>query len=82
MAKVRELVQVPLSQNELSALVSLFYSIGEGNFANSTLLEKLNEDDRAGAADEFLSWVKIGGEVSTHLEARRAKERALFLEPS
>ncbi|WP_151805364.1 lysozyme [Acinetobacter junii] len=78
-SSVNKLVEVPLSQNQFDALVSLVYNIGSGNFASSTLLKKLNAKDYAGAADQFLRWNKGGGKVMKGLVRRREAERALFL---
>lgn len=77
-AAVRQLVTVPLDTDEFSALVSFTYNVGEGAFANSTLLRKLNQGDREGASNEFLRWVNAGGRVLPGLERRRKAERALF----
>lgn len=77
--QVLDMVRVKLSMKELDALVSLGYNIGTGALRNSTLLKKLNAGDRQGAADQFLVWRKAGGKVNRGLEARRRKERALFL---
>ncbi len=77
---VRELVKVPLTSNQFSALVSFVYNVGEGAFADSTLLKKLNERDYQGAAEQFLRWVKgDGGESLPGLVTRREAERKLFL---
>lgn len=75
---VERLVHVPLNQNEFTALVSLLFNIGDGNFASSTALRKLNAGDRRGAFDAFLMW-KRGG---PGLIARRRRERALALTPA
>lgn len=76
---VNELVKVAISQNQFDALVSLTYNIGQTAFSKSTLLKKLNAKDYAGAADQFLVWIRGGGKVLKGLERRRAAERALFL---
>ena len=72
------LVEVDLTDNQLSALVSLVYNIGAGNFRSSTLLRLLNDGDYAGAANEFREWRMAGGEVLPGLVARRAREARLF----
>ena len=41
-AKVDDLIGVPVSPNQFSAVVSLAYNIGCGNLRSSTLLRKLN----------------------------------------
>ena len=76
---VDDLVQVPLTQNQFDALVSLTYNIGPGAFEKSTLLKKLNTGDYQGAADQFTVWNKGGGKVLQGLVNRRAKEKEVFL---
>ena len=76
---VNSRVTVPLSQPQFDALVSLVFNIGGGAFRKSTLLQKLNAGDYAGAANEFNRWVKAKGRVLPGLVTRRAAERALFL---
>lgn len=78
---VERLVKVPLSQNEFDAVMSLVYNIGVGNFADSTVLRRLNTADPQGAADAFLLWTKAGSppRVLDGLVRRRRAERALFL---
>lgn len=74
-------VKVPLSEHEKAALASFAYNVGVGAFARSTLLRKLNADNRQGAADEFLRWDKAGGRVLRGLTRRRKAERRMFLTP-
>lgn len=80
-AAVNRLVTVPLNQNEFDALVSFAYNVGEGGLAKSTLLKKLNREDRSGAAQQFHRWKRGGGRVLRGLVSRRAREAALFLKP-
>ncbi|MEY5099149.1 MAG: hypothetical protein RJA36_1868 [Pseudomonadota bacterium] len=75
---VRDHVKVALEQHEFDALVSLAFNIGAGAFARSTLLRKLNDGDKAGAAAEFARWNQAGGKVLPGLVKRRADEAALF----
>lgn len=79
---VNRLVTVPVKQTQFDALVSLVYNIGEGAFAGSTLLKKLNARDYAGAAAQFLVWNKgrVKGELKVidGLTNRRKKEKAYF----
>jgi len=67
-------VKVPLQQHQFDALYSLCFNIGGTNFAKSTVVKKINENDMQGAADAILMWNKP--EV---LVNRRKRERALFL---
>jgi lysozyme len=89
---IKQLVTIPLNQNEFDALVSLTINIGigkadgvPGDFADSTLLKKLNAGDKRGAADEFLKWNKYRDpycgclRIAQGLVTRREDERALFL---
>jgi lysozyme len=78
---VSRLVKVDVSANEFSAMVCLSYNIGWGNFGKSTVLRQVNRQHWSEAADAFLMWNKIKGNVSQHLTSRRTIERALFLLP-
>lgn len=88
---VMKLVQVPLTGNEFSALVSFAYNAGLGipaspkeeprGLCGSTLLRKLNAGDYAGVSGEWAKWNKSGGVVMRGLIARREAERALFETP-
>ncbi|WP_435018511.1 lysozyme [Tundrisphaera sp. TA3] len=70
-----------LNENEFSALASLCFNIGSGNYLKSTLLAKLNGGDRIGAANEFPRWNRSNGAILPGLVSRRAAERELFLRP-
>jgi lysozyme len=61
------------------ALVSFVFNVGEGNFARSTLLKKLNAGDTRGACNELMRWQFAGGKPLHGLAIRRADERALCL---
>jgi lysozyme len=76
---VNDAVNIPLSQNQFDALVSLAYNIGTNAFKTSTLVKYLNALDYKAAADQFLVWNKAGGSVLKGLVRRREAERALFL---
>jgi len=79
--EVNNLVKVPLTDNQFSAIVSLTYNIGSGNFGKSTLLKKLNAGDYDGAANEFGRWIYAQGKILPGLVTRREKEKELFLTP-
>jgi len=79
---VSKLVKVKLTQGQFDALVSFAYNLGARALSTSTLLQKLNAGDYAGAADEFPRWNKIGGKVLPGLTRRREAERSLFLSDS
>lgn len=76
---VTRLINVPLTENQFSALVSFTYNVGSGNLQSSTLRMLLNRKDYEDAADEFPKWRKAGGRILQGLVRRRAAERALFL---
>lgn len=79
--KVLALVKVPVTSNQLGALVSFAYNVGVGALGSSTLLRLLNGKDYQGAAGQFSRWDKAGGRVLAGLTRRRAAEAALFRKP-
>ena len=76
---VKRLVTVPVNQNQFNALTSFAYNVGVGALSQSTLLELLNQRQYQAAADQFLRWVKGGGQTLPGLVSRRQDERKLFL---
>ncbi|WIA55086.1 lysozyme [Sphingobium sp. WTD-1] len=78
-AQVRALVKVPVSANQLGALVSFAFNVGVGALRSSTLLRMLNAGNYAGAAQQFARWDKAGGRVLAGLTKRRAAEAMLFV---
>jgi lysozyme len=78
-AAVRRLVKVPVSQNEYDALVSYVFNIGEGNFAGSQLLGKLNAGDYEEVGKFFTqSFITANGKKLPGLIERRIDEQKLF----
>ncbi len=75
---VRDQVKVPLTQGQFDALTSFTFNLGAGALSRSTLLQKLNAGDYAGAQAEFGKWVNAGGQVLQGLVRRRAAEAELF----
>jgi GH24 family phage-related lysozyme (muramidase) len=79
----RELIAVPLNNDQFAAVVSFAFNAGKGALKGSTLRKKLNRKDYQGAADEFPKWVygTIKGKkiLLPGLVRRRAQERNLFL---
>lgn len=73
-------IKVPLSEKEHAAYLSFAYNLGVNAFANSTLLKKLNKEDRVGACNELLRWDKAKGETLAGLTKRRQDENKLCLE--
>ena len=78
-AQVLKHVKVPLTANQLGALVSFSYNVGTGALASSTLLKLLNSKNYKGAAEQFSRWNKAAGKILAGLTKRRTSERALFL---
>ncbi|EPK0247871.1 lysozyme [Serratia ureilytica] len=76
---VNQLVKVRITQGQFDALVSFAYNLGLRSLSTSTLLQKLNDGDKQGAADQFGRWVNAGGKRLDGLVARRAGEREMFL---
>ena len=74
------LVNVPVSEGQYIALLSLAFNIGATALKKSTLLFHLNHGRYDEAADEFDKWIYAGGKVSEGLKRRRAAERELFEE--
>lgn len=78
--QVGELIKVPVTSNQFSALLSLAYNIGVGAFARSTLLSMLNTGkSKQDVAIQFLRWDKANGRTLTGLQRRREREMELFL---
>lgn len=69
------------TENEFSAMVSLAFNIGLGNFKKSSVLKYHNLGKRAQAANSFLLWIKGGGRQLPGLIRRRNAERSLYLMP-
>lgn len=79
---VNLMITAPLTQYQFDPLVSFCYNLGIGALRISTLRRKLNLEDYAGAAAEFLRWNKgrVNGRLTVlpGLTARREDERAMF----
>jgi len=75
---VNRLVQVKLSQNQFDACIDFVFNLGGTNFAKSTLLKYINENNFVAAANEFPKWNKAGGVVLAGLVKRRQAEKELF----
>jgi lysozyme len=78
---IERYVTVPVTLNEFSAMVAFCYNVGSGKTRGSSIVKKVNGDDRPGAADAFLLWNRMNGVVMSALANRRAKERTIFITP-
>lgn len=76
---ISRLVQVSLNENEYAALSSFIFNVGVGAFRRSTLRMRLNRGEREPAAEQFLCWVRSGGNIIPGLISRRKAEMELFL---
>lgn len=73
----------PMKAETHAALASFAYNVGLGNFQTSTLLQKMNTGDIAGACNQLTRWNKgrVNGKlvVLPGLVKRREAERQLCL---
>lgn len=81
-----------LSQGQFDALVDLTFNVGPGARGGkdgalqqasgepSTLVRLITQGNTQGAANEFMSWVYAGGQVSQGLVTRRKRDQAFFLD--
>lgn len=80
-SRLREMVLVPLNQNQFDALVSFLFNIGERKFRDSTLLKLLNAGAYEAAGKQLLRWQYAGGVILRGLRQRRKAELALYETP-
>jgi GH24 family phage-related lysozyme (muramidase) len=82
-ADLFSVISVPLSDEQLSAVLSWMFNVGCSAARSSTLLRLLGAGDYRGAADQFLRWKyeTVGGEkrVNDGLLRRRVAERGIFV---
>jgi lysozyme len=78
---IERYVKVPVTLNEFSAMVAFCYNVGSAKTRKSSIVRKVNIEDRLGAANAFLLWNRMNGVVMKALANRRARERTLFLTP-
>lgn len=80
---VRNNITVPLTQNQYDALVSLAYNIGNGAFANSTVVKYINNPNFTSSRYPSLesawrAWNRSQGVVSNGLINRRNYEWNMY----
>ena len=71
---VINLVKVPLTNNQLCALISFSFNVGLNALKNSTLLKLINSENFSGVPDQFRRWVKSKGKTLSGLVKRREAE--------
>lgn len=78
--QIAPFINVPVTEGQFIALISLVFNVGAGSVKGSRLLKKLNAGDIEGAAAEFTDgWNTANGEVLLGLTRRRKAEAKLFL---
>jgi lysozyme len=77
-ASVGDLVKVPLTDNQFSALVSFTFNLGPTALANSTLLKLLNAGDYKAIPAQMVRWKYDNGRMILGLAHRRDLEAALW----
>ena len=79
--RIAPFVNVPVTQNQFVALVSLAYNVGPNYVLNHCpkLMHCLNTRDYDGCAEEFLDITRANGKVLSGLVRRRQAEHDLFL---
>jgi len=55
---VNECIDLPMTQFQFDAFVSICFNIGTGGFSGSTFVKKFNAGDIEGAGDAILMWNK------------------------
>ena len=77
---VLRLCPVGLTQGRFDALVSFAFNAGLGALQKSSIRQRHNRRDFAGAADAFLKYRLAAGVVQKGLVIRRQDERARYLQ--
>jgi len=76
---VRLRVKVPLASCEAAALISWTYNLGGGSLGKSTMLTRLNADQRQDVPLEMRKWINQEGKPLVGLLRRRWAEAAIFV---
>jgi lysozyme len=80
--QVYSMVDVPLNDNQLAALLSFMYNIDAAKLKGSGFLRALNDGDYERAMDIHATYTLAGGAKEQGLVNRRKWERELFEAPS
>ena len=75
---VLRLVNVPLTDGQLDALVSFTFNLGSGAFQRSTLRRKVNRQAHTEVPAQLMRWVWAGGRKLRGLRKRRSAESARY----
>lgn len=76
--QMNRVISVPLTSNQFDALTSFTYNLGVETFARSTLLKKVNANQRAAVHPQFLRYDHAGGKTVRGLQVRREAEADLY----
>ena len=71
---LNENITATVDQNQYDALVSWLYNVGTSWARSATLIARVNEGNRGGAAQEFDKW-----HIPPEITSRRNAEKAQFL---
>ena len=71
-------ITVPLNQYQFDSLVSFSFNLGLGTLQRSTVRQKINRGNIAGAITSLLKYNKGGGKVLKGLVLRRKDEAVLL----
>lgn len=78
--KVRQDIQMPLTENQVGALTSFYYNTGDAGARRTLVIKLLQKGDKAGAARSFTRYVRgVNGKFFPGLLRRRLEEQKLFL---
>jgi lysozyme len=77
---IKRIVKVPLKDHQVSALISLIYNIGPGNFRKSQLLKDLNNNNLKGVKKNWEEFTSSQGKTLGGLANRRWDEIRLFFD--
>jgi lysozyme len=76
---VKNAIKMPMTRDQYEAMTSLAFSMRPKSFTKSNLVQKFNEGDIEGAAQEFLDFKKTNGETEGGLQYfRRPSESVYF----
>lgn len=78
LSRIQNVIEVPLSANQYTALLSFTYNVGFKAFNGSTMLRLINQNKLSLASDQFPLWDKSAGKEVSGLLARRKTEQKLF----
>jgi lysozyme len=72
-------INVPLTVCEAAALISWTYNLGSGSLSKSTMLKRINANQKKEVPDEMRKWIYHEGKPLVGLLRRRWAEAAIFI---